>query len=63
MLSKRGIVLSLPGAVNGETGFVEGASVISSIHGPNICALKEDKKNRLSVLIENDANCAALAEV
>lgn len=57
-----GLALSMPGAVNSEAGIIEGASALDYIHGPNI---KEDLQNRLhiQVSIENDANCAALAEV
>lgn len=57
-----GLALSMPGAVNSETGIIEGASALDYIHGPNI---KEDLAKRLNtkIAIENDANCAALAEV
>ena len=57
-----GVALSMPGAVNSETGIIEGASALPYIHGPNI---KEELQTRLKtkVTIENDANCAALAEV
>lgn len=57
-----GIALSMPGAVNSEVGNIEGASALDYIHGPNI---KEDLQKRFNtkVSIENDANCAALAEV
>lgn len=57
-----GIALSCPGAVNSETGIIGGVSAIPYIHGPNI---KNDleKKFNLPVQMENDANCAALAEV
>lgn len=57
-----GIALSLPGAVDSESGIIEGASALPYIHGPNI---KKDLEARchLNVEMENDANCAALAEV
>lgn len=57
-----GIAFSLPGAVDSDTGVIGGASAIPYIHGPNI---KEDIEARchLRVEMENDANCAALAEV
>ena len=57
-----GLALSMPGAVDSDGGVIYGSSAIDYIHGPNI-------KNELSRLIgklvelENDANCAALAEV
>lgn len=57
-----GIAISSPGAVNVKTGIVGGSSALPCIHGPN---WKKVFKNRfnLPVSIENDANCAALAEV
>lgn len=57
----KGIAISAPGAVNCEEGVIYGASAIPYIHGPN---WKEILANRLGVKvsIENDANCAALAE-
>lgn len=57
-----GIALSMPGAVDSETGFIGGASAVPYIHGPNI---KKDLEKRIKkpVQLENDANCAALAEV
>lgn len=57
-----GLALSLPGAVNSDTGIIAGISAIPCIHGPNIIKDLEDKFS-LPVEIENDANCAALAEV
>lgn len=57
-----GIAFSLPGAVDSDTGIIGGASAIPYIHGPNI---KKDIEahTHLPVEMENDANCAALAEV
>ena len=57
-----GIALSMPGAVASDEGVIYGASAIDYIHGPNI---KKDLEERLQtrVELENDANCAALAEV
>ena len=57
-----GIALSMPGAVASDEGVIYGASAINYIHGPNI---KKDLEDRLQtrVELENDANCAALAEV
>ena len=59
--SIKGIAISAPGAVTPE-GYIHGVSAIPCIHGPNI---KEDLETRygLPVAIENDANCAALAEI
>lgn len=57
-----GIAISLPGAVDSEVGTIGGASALNYIHGPNI---KKDLEKLIgkNVEIENDANCAALAEV
>lgn len=57
-----GIAISSPGAVDTKTGIVGGASAVPCIHGPN---WKEEilKRTSLRASIENDANCAALAEV
>ncbi len=57
-----GMAISSPGAVDTKTGIVGGASAVPCIHGPN---WKEEilKRTSLRASIENDANCAALAEV
>lgn len=57
-----GIAVSAPGAVDCESGIIGGDSAIRFIHGPNF---KEELRKRtgFDVEIENDANCAALAEV
>ena len=57
-----GLAISSPGAVDSVTGIIEGASAVPCIHGPN---WREEIRNRfgLEIAIENDANCAALAEV
>lgn len=57
-----GVAFSAPGAVDTVTGIIGGASAVPCIHGPNF---KEVIKERLGLpcSIENDANCAALAEV
>lgn len=56
-----GIAISSPGAVS-DIGVIYGASSIPYIHGPNIKEVMECETG-LPVQIENDANCAALAEV
>lgn len=58
----QGVALSMPGAVDSETGIIGGSSAYDYIHGPCIKQYLEDKLN-LRVEMENDANCAALAEV
>lgn len=57
-----GVALSCPGAVNSKTGFIGGVSALPYIHGPNIKRELEELLD-LEVHLENDANCAALAEV
>lgn len=57
-----GIALSCPGAVNNEEGVIGGASAVQYIHGPNFRNILKEATD-LEVSIENDANCAALAEV
>lgn len=56
-----GLACSFPGAVDVQTGFIGGASAVECIHGPNIEELLEDRCG-VRVTLENDANCAALAE-
>lgn len=57
---KKGIAVSLPGAVSAE-GIIYGSSAVDYLHGPNIKQLLK-KETGLSVYMENDANCAAYAE-
>ena len=57
-----GVAMSSPGAVNQSTGYIEGFSALPYIHGFNIQHALEEKLG-LTLTIENDANCAALAEV
>lgn len=57
-----GVAISAPGAVNKATGVIEGASALPYIHDFDIHTELE-KRFGLPVSIENDANCAALAEV
>lgn len=56
-----GIAISSPGAVSHE-GIIHGSSAIPYIHGPNIKKLFAERTNK-AIHMENDANCAALAEV
>lgn len=58
----QGVAVSSPGAINKKTGVIEGASALPYIHNFEIVSLFEDTF-KLPVSIENDANCAALAEV
>lgn len=57
-----GAAISSPGAVNKEARQIDGASAIPYIHGFPIFEQLETLFD-LPVSIENDANCAALAEV
>lgn len=58
----QGLALSMPGAVDSEKGIIGGSSAIDYIHGP---CIRDDLQKRfdMRVEMENDANCAALAEV
>ncbi|MFC0272630.1 ROK family protein [Metabacillus herbersteinensis] len=59
--SIEGIALSMPGAVDVKTGYIGGGSAIPYIHGQNIKELVQEKTG-VRVELENDANCAGLAE-
>lgn len=56
-----GIAISAPGAVS-KKGVIYGSSAIPYIHGPNI-KYHIEKETGIRTEIENDANCAGLAEV
>lgn len=58
----KGVAISSPGAVNTKSGIVGGASAVPCIHGPNWKKILNKKLN-INISIENDANCAALAEL
>ncbi|MFB9768657.1 ROK family protein [Lactiplantibacillus modestisalitolerans] len=57
-----GIAISSPGAVNKKTGVIEGASALPYIHNFEIQP-ELQRRFQLPVSMENDANCAALAEL
>ena len=57
----KGMALSMPGAVNVETGIIDGITALPYIHGPNIKTILQERTG-LPVELENDANCAGLAE-
>ncbi|PCK20804.1 transcriptional regulator [Bacillus pumilus] len=57
----RGIAISLPGFVDSQTGYTEFAGAIIALNGQNVKTLLEERTS-LRVEVENDANCAALAE-
>lgn len=56
-----GVAISAPGVVNQEKQLIEGISAIPYIHGFNIFHELEELFH-LPVTIENDANCAGMAE-
>lgn len=57
-----GVAISSPGSINQVNGVIEGASSIPYIH--NFLIFKELKEMfKCPVSIENDANCAGLAEL
>lgn len=57
-----GVAISSPGMVDQITGIIRGASAVPYIHNFPIVA-ELNNRFELPVAIENDANCAALAEV
>lgn len=57
-----GVALSAPGVVDQEKQVINGVSAIPYIHGFNIFSELEELF-QLPVTIENDANCAGLAEI
>ncbi|WP_424348734.1 ROK family protein [Latilactobacillus sp. 5-91] len=57
-----GVGISTPGAVNKATGIIEGASALPYIHNFEIQGVLA-KKFGLPVVMENEINCAALAEL
>lgn len=56
-----GIAISAPGYINPETGFITMGGAIRDFDGFPLQAWLEDKTG-LRVTVENDANCALLAE-
>lgn len=56
-----GVGISLPGFIDFNTGYSEKAGAISVLHNQNLKEILE-KQIKLPIKIENDANCAALAE-
>jgi len=57
-----GVAFSLPGAVNQTTGVVGGVSAVPYIHGFHFVSFMAEKL-ACPISMENDANCAALAEL
>ncbi len=60
--SIEGVAISAPGAVDSESGLIGGKSALDFIHGPNWKDVWREKTG-FEIGIENDANCAALAEL
>lgn len=59
---KAGICLSLPGTINTQTGFIHQGGSLDYHHQLNIKEYYE-KELQTRVEVENDARCAALAEI
>ena len=59
---KGGICLSLPGTINTKTGFVHQGGSLTYHHQLNVKKYYEDELHT-QVEVENDARCAALAEM
>lgn len=57
----KGIAVSLPGFIDIHTGFSETAGAIVALQGKNLKEILESRV-KLPVEIENDGNCAAIAE-
>ncbi|WP_261807376.1 ROK family protein [Lapidilactobacillus luobeiensis] len=58
-----GVAFSLPGVVDNEKGEIRGESAIPYIHNFPIKAAFSEMFGGLPIALENDANCAALAEL
>ncbi|WP_160676856.1 ROK family protein [Clostridium sp. C8-1-8] len=58
-----GIAMSCPGAVDDITGVIGGASAVPCIHGFDIKKKIKEATGLSNIRMDNDANCAALAEV
>lgn len=56
-----GVAISLPGSINPYTGFSERSGSITALSNKNLKQLLEQRIS-LQVEIENDGNCAAIAE-
>jgi beta-glucoside kinase len=56
-----GIAISLPGYINIDTGYSEKAGAVTALHKKNLKEILEERVH-LPVEIENDGNCAAIAE-
>ncbi|WP_137597049.1 ROK family protein [Paucilactobacillus kaifaensis] len=56
-----GIAISLPGSVNTDTGLIAGTSAVHYLNGFDIRQELSEQLG-LPVSVQNDANCAALAE-
>lgn len=59
--SLNGLGISLPGYINSETGFAERGGALTFLDYTNIIDLFKEELS-LPIFVENDANCAALAE-
>jgi predicted NBD/HSP70 family sugar kinase len=58
-----GIAMSCPGAVDDKTGFIAGTSAVPCIHGFNFRERLRKDTGIENIRMDNDGNCAGLAEV
>lgn len=58
-----GISMSCPGIVDDNSGIIGGFTAVPCIHGFDIKSKLKEATGFKNIRIENDANCAALAEV
>lgn len=56
-----GVGISLPGYIHPDTGYVETGGAIEALYGVNLIELLK-AYTAAPIVLENDANCAALAE-
>ncbi len=57
----KGVSISAPGFIHSPNGYIENGGAIKGFHGLHLQSIIEEEFS-LKVAIENDANCAALAE-
>lgn len=57
----KAISLSVPGAINQKTGYIEGLSAVPFIHG--ISWFDVLSHHKVPIYLENDANCVGLSEL
>ncbi|MGN0367161.1 MAG: ROK family protein [Wujia sp.] len=58
-----GIALSLPGLIDGDNGYIRNGGALKYLKNVEFVKLLRERCDNVNITIENDANCAALAEV